>query len=283
MCLVEIRVGFRHKTFGIEIGLVIYRLRLHSATGTGLVDEEVVVVRALDSYAEALGKHIEALGYVNVKIELGVVGLLISIAVEHEHTVAEHFSERHEVLRDNGPDSVNEARTGERMGPDLGDNPRILVLAGSGNHIERLPPVAHIASDTEFHLGRAGELHIHIRTVIEPVVAVVVVVFLVRELLQKTILEEVAEGDEILHLVISAGDVDIVLGLEEHIIEDVIRPVHARIHYRVRAGPVGLDLFPGEIHLGVGHAIELLLDVPEACIFVRAGLLHERNRLLDTA
>ena len=79
------------------------------------------------------------------------------------------------------------------MGPDLGDNPRILVLAGSGNHIERLPPVAHIASDTEFHLGRAGELHIHIRTVIEPVVAVVVVVFLVRELLQKTILEEVAE------------------------------------------------------------------------------------------
>ena len=111
MCLVEIRVGFRHKTFGIEIGFVIYSLGLDSAAGTGLVDEEVVVVRALDSYAEALGKHIEALGYVNVKIELGVVGLLISIAVEHEHTVTEHFSERNEVLRDNGPDSVNEARS----------------------------------------------------------------------------------------------------------------------------------------------------------------------------
>ena len=111
MSLVEIRVCFRQKAIGIEIGLVIYSLGLDSATGTCLVDKEVVVICTLDSYAETLCEHIEALGYVNVKIELGVVGLLISIAVEHEHTVAEHFSERHEVLRDNGPDSVNEARS----------------------------------------------------------------------------------------------------------------------------------------------------------------------------
>ena len=111
MSLVEIRVCLRQKAIGIEIGLVIYSLGLDSVTGTCRVDKEVVVICALDSYAETLCEHIDALSYVNVKVVLGVVGLLIAIAVEHEHTVAEHFSERHEVLRDNGPDSVNEARS----------------------------------------------------------------------------------------------------------------------------------------------------------------------------
>ena len=167
------------------------------------------------------------------------------------------------------------------MGPYLGDHPGVLVLIGVRDHISRLLSISHHASYSELHGGGRSQLRIDIRTIIILVVAVIVVVGLTRKLFQKTVLVKIADGNEILYIVASSRDVDIVTALEKHIVETVVLPVHARIHYRIGACPVGFDSFAGKIKLPVGDSVELLLDVPETCKLVASRLLDKGNGLLQ--
>ena len=103
--------------------------------------------------------------------------------------------------------------------------------------------LSDVASDVEFELRRAREIHIDVRAVVVAVVGVVVVIRKLVQLLEDSVLVEIANRHEIVHILVASGYVHIVLGLEENVVAHHFRPVDIGIHYRVGTCPVCLYCF----------------------------------------
>ena len=121
------------------------------------------------------------------------------------------------------------------MGPEHGAHPDVVRT------VDRTPGIADHAGDVELHVRSLGQLEVEVGAIVIPVVREVVIVAHRRNLLHETVLVHEAERHEIADLVGTAGDVHVVLGLEEGLAEHQLMPLGIREHHRVGAGAVGLD------------------------------------------
>ena len=258
---------------GVLDGLVVT-----AGAGAFLGEGHIRIVTALDGGAQAFGDEVQLLGDGHVHAEGGLVLGLVSGPVVVLPAVPLREAVRQGVIGDDRDGhAVHDARGGRRMGPQHGQRPDVVAVA-----VQRLAGVADDAADVELHVRRLGELEVQVRAVVVPVVRVVVVVGDVRDLLEQTVLEHVTHGHEVADLVRTAGDVDVVLGLQEGLAEHQLVPVGVRVHDGVGTRPVGLEGLAGEVQARVRLAVVPLVHVVVPGEIVAVALLDVGHRRLET-
>ena len=273
--LVEIRVG--HAQAGAVLPGGVFDGLFHgAAAGVLLGDGHVRVIAALDAGAEAFGNEVQTLRQGHVHVQAGLVFFGPAEAVIVFETVPAGQAVRDGVLGYLGDGhAVDDARRREVLGPEHGTHPDV------GRRGIRLAGIADDPADVELHVRGLGELEVQVRAVVIAVVGVVVVVVQARHLLEQTVLEHVAHRHEVADLVGTAGDVDVVLGLQEHLAEHQFAPVGVREHQRVRSRAVRLDGFLGEIGRRVRVGVVPHEYVIVFRVFVAVGLADVGQRYLD--
>ena len=244
--------GVAHAETGVvRPGLVFYGLMISAGAGALLGDGHVGIVTSLHGGTQALGDEVQALGDRHIHVqrslvlgaEAGPVVVLPSVPAGESlgDRLLGHRGDRH---------PVHDTRGTGRMGPEHRKHPDVAAVA-----VQRLAGVAYDTADIELHVRGLGEFEVQVGAVVITVVGIVVVVGHVRDLLQQTVLEHITHRNEVTHLVRTAADVDVVLGLQEGLAEHQLVPLGVREHDGVAAGTVSLDGLGRKVRIGSGDAI----------------------------
>ena len=138
----------------------------------------------------------------------------------------------------------------------------------------RLVGVADVARDVHRHRGGLCHVDVEVGTVVEPVVAVAVVVVLV-ELLEQSALRERPRRDEVTHVFSASAYVHVVLCLQCGVFHDVVGPVGAREAYGVAS------VFELLYHFVREHGLAAVVGahlVVEHGVLISRGLLNHLCR-----
>ena len=243
-----------------------------TAGGDGLRNAEGAVVGAFQLQRQALGDKVELLVQDEVERQLvvvlqdgtGVVGIIGhgGVAEERQHQavhVVRTLNGVHDVA------AVNESGAAERRALVDGLDHAAGALAGAG-----FRRVVHLTGDVEAQQSVLGDVDVEVRTIVEALVAVVVVEVAVAELLEDTVLCEHTCADEVLHAVVAAADVHVVLRLQGNIFHDVLVPFHAG-----EADGVGAVVEHADDGIGKG----CLAAVVGQHLVVEAGILRRGDLL----
>ena len=205
--LVEVRIG-NAQTGIVRPGGILVGIVEAAAAGTLLGHLHGGVIAAFDAGAEAFRDKIELLVDGDVHTERGLVLVSVARPVVILPSVPLGQTGRQGAGGHAGEDFVtDDAGARNRMGPEHRQGPDVVAVRIRGMR------VTDDATYVEVHVRGLGQLEVQVRTVVVPVVGVVVVVVDAGDALEQTVLEHVAEGNEVTDLVGTAGDVDVVLML----------------------------------------------------------------------
>ena len=274
--LVEVRVADR-KTGIIGPGSILIGVVQATAAGALLCHLHRGVIAALHAGTEAFRDEIQLL----VDGEVHSQGGLVLVGVTR-HVVILPTVPLGKTLRQGVGGNAGECLAGKHTGAAHGVGPQHrqgpdVVPVGI-----RLLGIADNTADVEVHVGGFGEFEVQVCAVVVTVVCVVVVVVHARDLLEQTILEHVTQRHKVTHLVRTAGDVDVVLGLEEGLAEHHLIPVGAGVHDGVAVRAIGFDCLRSEVVDILFHIVVPLEHVVVACEVVCATLFDVGHRHLHT-